>query len=403
MRRLVNFLRGWTQLTVTGVFPERMLNLCGQRRVPFWGLEWVDEDTFRFRVPNRWVSALPPLAERARCTVCQDRQAGLPAFLARFRRRYAFLVGLGISMLLVCVLSNFILWVDVSGCETVSQARVLTELRRLGVYPGAFGPSINGNAVGQQALIELQELSWMSVNIRGSRAEVIVREATPPPEMADEDSWVDVVAETDGVIRRLETLTGQARVQVGEAVLEGEVLISGQVVLQPPAGSEMEPESYTVHAAGRVWADTRRTVSAVIPLTAQVKEYTGEEKRLFSLNLLGRRINFYQNSGISWPQYDKINETRVLTLPGGRALPISLTTQVCRAYDTVQAQVDPEAARELLEEQLLARVTELLGEDGEVLDTTVTAREENGLLTVTLTAACREEIGTERPGQPPAE
>ena len=48
-------------------------------------------------------------------------------------------------------------------------------------------------------------------------------------------------------------------------------------------------------------------------------------------------------------------------------------------------------------------MTELLGEDGEVLDTTVTAREENGLLTVTLTAACREEIDTERPGQPPAE
>lgn len=140
MRKLVNFLRGWTQLTVTGVFPERMLNLCGQRRIPFWGLEWVDEDTFRFRVPNRWVSALPPLAERARCTVCQDCQAGLPAFLARFRRRYAFLVGLGISMLLVCVLSNFILWVDVSGCETVSQARVLTELRRLGVTPERSGP-----------------------------------------------------------------------------------------------------------------------------------------------------------------------------------------------------------------------------------------------------------------------
>lgn len=36
MRKTVNYLRGWSQLTVTGDFPERMLNLCAQKRVPFW-------------------------------------------------------------------------------------------------------------------------------------------------------------------------------------------------------------------------------------------------------------------------------------------------------------------------------------------------------------------------------
>lgn len=105
--------------------------------------------------------------------------AGLPAFLLRFRKRYAFLVGLALSVATVCVLSNFILSVDITGCESVSQAEILTELKRLGVLPGAYGPSIDGSAVGQEALVNLQQLSWMSVNIRGTRAEIIVREATP--------------------------------------------------------------------------------------------------------------------------------------------------------------------------------------------------------------------------------
>ena len=122
MSRAVNFLRGWSALTVTGVFPERMLNLCAQRRVPFWALEWVDGSTFRFRVPTYWVGRLQPLAERARCTVSQTGQAGLPAFLKRFRRRYAFLAGLILSVAAVCVLSNFILSVDIEGCDAGSMA-----------------------------------------------------------------------------------------------------------------------------------------------------------------------------------------------------------------------------------------------------------------------------------------
>ena len=393
MRRLVNFLRGWVRLTVTGVFPERMLNLCAQRRVPFWGLEWLDGQTFRFRVPPRWAAALPELAERARCTVREEGTGGLPAFLWRFRRRYGFLAGLAVSLTLVCVLSNFILWVDVTGCETVPQARVLAELRRLGVYPGAFGPAIDGNAVGQRALIELDELSWMSVNIKGSRAEVIVREAVQPPELTDEDVWTDVTAETDGVISRVETLSGQARVEPGDAVLEGEVLISGWVDLEPPAGSEAPSQGYAVRAAGEIWADTRRTASASIPLTAGVKEYTGEEKRLFSLTVLGRRVDFYENSGIPWPRYDKISETWTASLPDGTLLPLSVGRQVLRRYTLEEVEIDLEQGEELLRAGLLRQLEGLLGEDGTVRSTQYTAVVGEEGLTVTLRAACHEEIG----------
>lgn len=394
MRKTVNYLRGWSQLTVTGDFPERMLNLCAQKRVPFWALEWVDSQTFRFRVPTFWVNRLLPLAERTRCTLCQEYRSGLPAFLSRFRHRYAFLAGLGLSTLAVCLLSNFILWVDISGCQSVSQAEILTELRRLGVYPGAYGPSIDGSAVGQQALINLDQLSWMSVNISGARAEVIVREATAPPEVLDETQSVDIVAETDGVISRMEVRTGQARFQVGDGVAQGEVLISGTVELPQP-DPEKEPERYQVRAAGRVWADTRRVLTAVIPVSAQVKVYTGEEKTRFSLNLLGNTINFYQNSGISWAHYDKINQTDAPILPGGRELPISLTRTVLRAYTLQQVEVDLNAAEQILTRNLEDELSQLIGEDGEILELSTKARVTDGCLTVTLTAACREEIGVE--------
>ena len=47
----------------------------------------------------------------------------------------------------------------------------------------------------------------------------------------------------------------------------------------------------------------------------------------------------------------------------------------------------------MLEETLLARLEGLLEGKGEVVSTAFSARQGEGLLTVTLTAECREELG----------
>ncbi len=74
-------------------------------------------------------------------------------------------------------------------------------------------------------------------------------------------------------------------------------------------------------------------------------------------------------------------------------LPFALRREVCRAYDTTGAALDPEAARTMLEDRLLGRLKELLGETGTEAGHTFQAWEEDGVLTVRLTAECREELG----------
>ena len=81
---------------------------------------------------------------------------GLPDFLSRFRRRYAFLIGLAFALLAVSVLSRFILTVEVVGSEKVPTAQILSELRRYGVRPGAYGPGLDRKTIAQQALRELE-------------------------------------------------------------------------------------------------------------------------------------------------------------------------------------------------------------------------------------------------------
>ena len=397
MKRAMNYLRGTVTLTAQGLFPERLLNLCAQEGVPCWGVEWADSRTLRLTTFRQKLPQLRRLAQRAGCEIAVEGRRGLPDFLGRFRRRYAFLMGLALSLLAVCVLSRFVLTIDVTGNETVSTARILSQLRQEGVRPGVYGPGLDRKVIAQRALGELEELSWMSINLYGTRLEVVVREAVPSPEMVDDEGYYDVVARADGIITQVEPLAGEAAVQEGDTVAQGEVLISGLVSIQPPVYSDQPVRSYQTHARGRVYARTWRTLEAAIPLTAQVKRYTGEERTLWSLQCLDLRLDFYKNSSIPGEDYDKITTVHQLTLPGGRSLPMMLTAQRCRAYDTQTVPLNREAAQALLEERLFAALQGQIGAEGQVIRTDYTARVSGDQLRVTLTAECREEIGQEIP------
>ena len=394
MQWLANLIRGKIRVEAVGAYPERLINLCAARGLAFWGLEWVDETTIRITVSFWHWKRLGELAQRAMCELTVLRSDGLPVAALRLRRRYAFLAGAALCLLTLSVLSRFVLVVEVTGNETVAGAVILAELERQGVRPGAYIPSLDTKAIANRALISLDELSFLAINLNGCRAEVVVREAEEPPELLDQDTPADVTAAATGIVLDVQATAGQALVEEGDTVVEGDVLITGFIDLPEPAYSETDAGTYVVHASGTVTARTWRTLRAVLPLTAAVKEYTGESTTLWSVELLGRRVNFYQNSGISYDRYDKIIQTDVLTLPGGWELPFSVTRETARAYTTRAQTLDRDAAITLLEDGLRRELDDILaGTDGECVRLDYTAAVEGDELTVTLLAECVEQIG----------
>lgn len=403
MRKLMNYLRGMVVLRLTGPFPERLINLCAQEGIDFWAMDWPDGHTVRLTTRRHTLKRLEELARRTGCQVERESSRGLPDFLGRFRTRYAFLVGVIFALCAVSVLSRFVLTVEVTGNERVPTAVILSQLRQLGVRPGVYGPSLDRKQLALEALTRLDGLSWMAINLHGTRVEVIVRETLETPERVDETKYFDIIAQADGVITHIEPELGDALVKEGDVVARGDVLISGTVTLEPPQYSELSPRYYQIHARGRVWARTWRLLTAAIPVEAAVKDYTGEEKSVWAVNFFGQRIKIFGNTSISWPMYDKITTVNQARLPGGAALPLSLTRETFREYSPRAVEVDRTAAQTLLEEQLRGRLDALIGEDGEVESARFSARVSGGQLEVTLTAQCLEEIGEEQPGANPIE
>ena len=61
LKRMVNALRGSVRLEVSGAFPERFLNLCAQRGIVFWNVEWLEATRLRLTVTRQGL----PFGERA--------------------------------------------------------------------------------------------------------------------------------------------------------------------------------------------------------------------------------------------------------------------------------------------------------------------------------------------------
>ena len=223
-------------------------------------------------------------------------------------------------------------------------------------------------------------LAWLAVNIRGSVAEVRLLQREEKPELVSDDRAADLCAARAGLVRGISTRSGQVTVQPGQAVTAGELLVSGTV-------DSISAAPRHVRAQGEIWADTWYELTALCP-GAQGKENAGLRSRSrIALKIGGKRINFYQNGGKTIDGCDKIMHEYILGVEGLFRLPLSIVREELRPYRTA------EFSREETEEtgqRLLASLAEHI--EGEIVFSTLSAAEADGMTVVTLRAQCRENI-----------
>ena len=389
MQGVVNFFAGHIRLEVECAYPERFMNLCAQNDIGFWDLTRVDEVTVQVTMTMQGYRKLKPLLENFTAQVKQVKRAGAPVYLGRIRGRYALLAGLILTVAATWLMSLYIWDIRVEGNETVPAAIILHALEEAGVGIGSFGPSVEPETLRHQILLKLEDLAWITVNVNGSRATVIVRERIHAPEMFPEDVKTAVYATQSGIIDRMIVLEGTPLVEPGDTVVIGQDLITGRME------SEARGTRF-VRADAQVFARTWYELSMSTPLEYIEKVYTGEIVTKSRIFFGQRRINLFFDGGISYRTYDKIVKESDFRLPGGIVLPIRLERRIHTAYEPVTAQLDKTTAALFLQERLLERLEELIGPTGQVLSTEFEVEIEHGIITVHLRAECREQIAAIR-------
>ncbi|MBR2354075.1 MAG: sporulation protein YqfD [Clostridia bacterium] len=332
------FLRGYCKISVSASDAGRLSELCRRHGYAYRSPAFSG-DSFTVLCINGVAKRLSCSAEAEDLALTVGEAVGLPTVLKGLRHRYTIPVGI-LFCVFLCLWSEHTLFsIRVEGNSRLADEEIIAQLEACGLSVGDSLRGIDTSVLENRVLIASEDLAWISVNLRGNVAYVVVREReAPPPE--DGTVAANLVASRGGVIQWMEEIRGEIVVEVGDAVGKGDLLVSGMY------GAEDGPLRLS-RASGRVYARTDRSFEVRVPLVYEKKEYTGEVRTEKSLIFFKKEIKFYGNTGNLPPTCDTIDTVEHFGLSEDRILPVGIRTVEHAEYRTVRAVRAPDAAEEL--------------------------------------------------------
>lgn len=273
------WLRGYVDFDATGKFPERFLNLTLRENIQLWN-PIGEKGKLHAQVSVSEYKYLRPIAKKTGVKLKVTKKSGLPIIMHNNRNRSGLVAGLCLFIVLTSFLSSFIWSIDVSGLDRISKAKVITLLEENGLTSGVFKNSLSSDKITRRVLLELDDISWMKINLVGTTAQVTVSEGIETPEIIPENEPCDLVATMDGQIHRMDVASGTTLVNAQDGVVKGQTLVSGVVVDQNG--------NYTLeHSSGVANATVKAVASIEIPLNYTISIPTGQVTKRYRGKVFG--------------------------------------------------------------------------------------------------------------------
>lgn len=312
--KLIHFVLGLIYFQASGGFGERFINLCKLNKVRLYNLR--EENGTLFASTNiRGFKKIRLCAKKSGMKIKIISKKGLPFIYAGISARNGLLAGAVALCFLLFFYSRSIWRIDVKGNEKIKSEAIIAVLEENSLKLGTMKKDINNNVLKLRLYEKIPEVAWVNFKIDGSRLVVDLREVTKKP-AREAENYCNIVAKTDGVIKKIVLYEGEALLKEGEAVKQGQIIVSGIKTYDNAKLNTFH------HAKAEVYALTKKQKIVKIPKQRKICEYTGREKRRRTLKIFRLNIPLYLfNSAF------KSEEVSVLEKPlviGGVRLPVSI-------------------------------------------------------------------------------
>jgi len=347
----------------------------------------IDDLTAHFTVSRRALKQIQNMAQRKGERVEVFSHIGMFWYLWRLRKRPVLYAGMTLLLMLALFLPTRVMFVEVEGNHRMPSRLIVEAAQDAGISFGASRRAVRSERIKNELLGALPQLQWAGVNTYGCRAVISVRERAPENQTADEYVLSNVVASCDGVITSVTVTGGSGVCVIGQAVQEGQLLISGYT----DCGGVVTAG----RAEGEIFAQTRHEITAVTPCEIKIRTHSDKIQTNYSLCIGKKRINFYKGSGISDGSCVKMIRQYHLTLPGNYTLPLVLVKEEQIDYQVVTNQIDTVASESRLSD-FLESLIQNQGIALCVIDAQETFENKNGLIILKGVYNCTEMIGREQ-------
>lgn len=227
--RLWNYFKGYVIIKVEGLSLEKFINLCISKDIYLWHITRVDYTTLEAKVSIDGFRHLKEVAKVVGCRLSIKEKKGLPFIIHKFKYRKMLFLGVIISTGLIFFLNSFIWSIDIRGNENVKDEVVIKSLKSLNISQGTKKKDIKMDDIKSKVIVDISELSYISVHIKGTKLIVDIKEREEQSQIVENESPCDIIASKRAVIEKITAENGRAVVEVGDIVKKKQVLITGKI------------------------------------------------------------------------------------------------------------------------------------------------------------------------------
>ena len=318
--KILRFFIGYVYFTAEGGFAERFLNLCNKENIHIKDAELYGNNLKGCVAAGKY-KKIHKIAVQSGVKLKSQRKYGLVFSLRKHKKRVALFTGFIYIIFFLVYTSSFIWTIDVAGAERISDAEVIKACETLGLKEGVLKRSLDTNELSRLLIMELSgKVSWISVNVKGTKATVELRDYAKWKEDTTYGKPSNIVADFDGLLMTLEVYNGVKIAKEGNGVKKGDLLISG-------IAENRDTSSQLMEARGRITA-LHSASTETVQKDMKLKRYTYTEK-IKILGLFGLRIpmGYFKEKEEMFDEF----ENKKSLYYGKSKIPLSVST-VSRAY-----------------------------------------------------------------------
>ena len=267
----LNFYRCRLQLRIEGFKADKLLNMAFRKGIFMRRICVLSETEITVWIAAVDLKKLKKLAKSLyKITVLQEK--GPECGVKKIRRQPFVLLGIALAAAVIFTRSLLISTVIVDGYKAIPEESLLKCLSESGIYEGAWRPDIEWEKARKTLYDTFPEITWVKLVYDGTAVYLDIAETDDLRDTSRTDAdgdaedtddaedtgkkitYTDLVAEKSGYVESVQPLWGEARVEAGDYVKKGQVLIGGCIPIEPTTFEEGDAKEYYVKAQGEVWA-----------------------------------------------------------------------------------------------------------------------------------------------------
>ena len=385
MNRWARYAAGSVRFEVTGGRGERFLNACVGAGIPVEHIHPTDTG-YLATVPLRDYKRMRPFARRNRCSLRVREKYGVYFALLAYRGRWGIALGLALCVLALFLGGDLIWNICFLNFTPEQETAARAMLFEQGIYEGAFQNHEALMRAASELFVESEEYGWVTLNFVKGRLVVEKTQRERPPEFISTEI-TNVVAISDGIVRRIDLVDGYPGVVTGQYVARGQVLVSGMQL------NSYERPMYT-HAEADVWAEVENTYLYTQPLHGTSTLPTAECKSYYTLYLPWGELPLYRSIDLTKPAQRRV--LRRPAAPLGFHLPVLIEELQVRPTQPTDWTLTPTQAQAIARSRILDSLYMQFGKY-ELLEETAEVQEEGDCITLALHLRFLANIGEMKP------